>query len=198
MSGELYDCFSFDSAVVDGDIDDDTYSIYFLNSFNPSSHILLLKRGAVVMLLKNLDLVIKNIFRHLLDVEILSGYYRGYLPKMLFQPSDSGFPYMLKRLQFPIRLAFSVTINKPQGQTFDKVGIFLDRPCFFNGQLYVEFSRARAFTDIKVKLWESNEQRYHNGKWYTRDVVIETVLKTCAHPPNTSSVAGISPASSVS
>ena len=53
------------------------------------------------------------------------------------------------------------------------------------------FSRARAFTDIKVKLWESHEQGYCNGKWYTRNVVIENVLKTCAHPPNASSAAGI-------
>ena len=153
------------------------------------------------MLLKNLDLkaaltngsrlIIKNIFRHLLNVEILSGYHRGqrhYLPKMLFQPSDSWLPFVLKRLQFPIRLAFSMTINKCQGQTFDK---FLYRPCFPHGQLYVAFSRARAFTDINVKLWESHEQGYRNGKWYTRNVVIENVLKTCAHPPNASSAAGI-------
>ena len=53
------------------------------------------------------------------------------------------------------------------------------------------FSRARAFTDIKVKLWESHEQGYRNGKWYTRNVVIENVLKTCALPPNASSAAGI-------
>ena len=53
------------------------------------------------------------------------------------------------------------------------------------------FSRARAFTDIKVKLWEPHEQGYRNGKWYTRNVVIENVLKTCAHPPNASSAAGI-------
>ena len=89
------------------------------------------------MLLKNLDLkadltngsrlIIKNIFQHLLNVEILSGYHRGqrhYLPKMLFQPSDSWLPFVLKRLQFPIRLAFSMTINKCQGQTFDKLKYF--------------------------------------------------------------------------
>ena len=52
------------------------------------------------------------------------------------------------------------------------------------------FSRARAFTDIKVKLLESHEQGYRNGKWYTRNVVIENVLKTCAHPHNASSAAG--------
>ena len=203
VPGELHECFSVDSAVVD----DDTYPVDFLNSLTPSGvppHILLLNRGAIVMLLKNLDLkagltngsrlIIKIIFRHLLDVEILSGYHRGqrhYLPKMLFQPSDSGFPFVLKRLRFPIRLAFSMTNNKSQSQNFDNFGIFLDRPCFSHGQLYVTFSRAPAYTDIKVKLWGSHEQVYHNGKWYTRNVVIEYVLKTCAHPTNASSAAGI-------
>ena len=84
-----------------------------------------------------------------------------------------------------------MTINKSQGQTFDKVGIFLDIPCFSHGQLYVAFSRARVFTDIKVNLWESHEQGYHNGKWYIRNVVIENILKTCAHPPNALSAEGI-------
>ena len=118
MPGELHECFSVYSVVVDGDIEDDTYSIGILNSLTPSGvplHILLLKRGAVLILLKNLDLkagltngsrlIIKDFFRHLLDVEILSGYHRRqrhYLQKMLFQPSDSGFPFVLKQLQFPI------------------------------------------------------------------------------------------------
>ena len=66
----------------------------------------------------------------------------------------------------------SLLHDKSQGQTFDKVGIFLDRPYFSR---YVEFSRARAFTDIKVKLWESHQQRYQNSKWYTRNVVIGNV-----------------------
>ena len=108
----LNESFSVDSVVVDGDIDDDTYPIDFLNSLTPSGvppHILLLKRGAVVMLLKNLHLkagltngsrlIIKNIFQHLINVEILSVYHHGqrhYLSKMLFQPSDSGFPLVLK------------------------------------------------------------------------------------------------------
>ena len=47
MPEELHECFSVYSVVVDGDIDDDTYSIDFLNSSTPSGvplHILLLKR----------------------------------------------------------------------------------------------------------------------------------------------------------
>ena len=54
-------------------------------------------------------------------------------------PSD--LPFEFKRLQFPIRLAFAMTINKSQGQSLKVAGINLERPCFSHGQLYVACSR---------------------------------------------------------
>jgi len=39
------------------------------------------------------------------------------------------------------RAAFAMTINKAQGQTLQRVGIYLDTPCFSHGQLYVAASR---------------------------------------------------------
>ncbi|GFX10943.1 ATP-dependent DNA helicase [Trichonephila clavipes] len=54
-------------------------------------------------------------------------------------PSDSTIPF--KGLQFPIRLAFAMSINKSQGQTMSICGLDLENPCFSHGQLYAACSR---------------------------------------------------------
>jgi ATP-dependent exoDNAse (exonuclease V) alpha subunit len=53
---------------------------------------------------------------------------------MPMSPTDSDLPFKLKRLQFPVLLAFAMTIDKSQGQTLKKVGIYLPKPVFSHGQ----------------------------------------------------------------
>lgn len=53
--------------------------------------------------------------------------------------------------QFPVRLAWAITIHKSQGKTFDKVIIDLGRGTFVPGQLYVALSRCRTFEGIYLK-----------------------------------------------
>jgi len=52
--------------------------------------------------------------------------------------------------QFPLILAWSVTIHKSQGLTFDKVNIDLGRGTFASGQLYVALSRCRTFGGLTL------------------------------------------------
>lgn len=54
-------------------------------------------------------------------------------------PTDM--PFEFKRIQFPIRLAFTMTINKSQGQSLSVCGLNLENACFSHGQLYVACSR---------------------------------------------------------
>ena len=54
-------------------------------------------------------------------------------------PTNMSFQF--KRLQFPIWLAFAITINKAQGQSLELCGLYLHTDCFSHGQLYVACSR---------------------------------------------------------
>ena len=50
--------------------------------------------------------------------------------------------------QYPLRLAWAVTIHKSQGKTFDNVVIDIGRGAFAHGQVYVALSRCTSFGGI--------------------------------------------------
>jgi ATP-dependent DNA helicase PIF1 len=52
--------------------------------------------------------------------------------------------------QYPIRLAWAVTIHKSQGKTFDNVIIDMGRGAFAHGQVYVALSRCTTFSGITL------------------------------------------------
>ena len=129
-------------------------------------HKLRLKVGAVVVVLRNLSLQqgvcngtrlqVTAVQPNLLVGKILAGERKGetvLLPKISLQQTENDeMPFRLKRRQFPVRLGFAMTINKSQGQTFDRLGIHLLNPVFSHGQLYVAWSRVRSFASVKVLL----------------------------------------------
>ncbi|XP_037959258.1 uncharacterized protein LOC119688660 [Teleopsis dalmanni] len=86
-----------------------------------------------------------------IESTILSGKFRGeyiLIPCIPIIPTDV--PIQFKRLQFAIRLAFAMTINKSQGQTLKVCGLNLENPCFSHGQLYVACSRVEKPSDLCI------------------------------------------------
>ena len=53
--------------------------------------------------------------------------------------------------QFPIKLAWAITIHKSQGKTFDKVIIDIGRGTFAHGQMYVALSRCTTLEGLVLK-----------------------------------------------
>jgi ATP-dependent DNA helicase PIF1 len=133
-------------------------SVDFLNSVTPNGlllHELRIKINCPLILLYNLDpcsglcngtcLVVRAVNKHILDVEIFNGTHAGdrvFIPRILLSLfEDLSLPFKFKRKQFPMRLSFTMTINKALGQTLPTVGGYLLEPMFSYGQLDVALSR---------------------------------------------------------
>nr|XP_043625409.1 ATP-dependent DNA helicase PIF1-like [Erigeron canadensis] len=165
------------------------YSPDVLNGFKISgtpNHKLLLKPSVPVMLLRNIDqskglcigtrLQVVRMAPHVIEAKIISGSNVNdvvYIPRMKITPSDKRIPFKFQRRQFPLVVCFAMTINKSQGQSLAQVGLFLQRPVFTHGQLYVTLSRVTIKSGLKILI--VNKGGKNSSK--TTNVVYKEVLQ---------------------
>ncbi|KAG5517186.1 hypothetical protein RHGRI_037823 [Rhododendron griersonianum] len=146
------------------------YPNEYLNSLDPTGlppFKLELKVCCPIILLRNIApkdglcngtrMMVVRCGSRIIEVKILTGEQFGklaFIPRISLSPSSSDFPFHMTRRQFPVRLAYAMTINKSQGQSVKFVGVDLRTPVFSHGQLYVALSRCTSFDRITVLLPE--------------------------------------------
>jgi ATP-dependent exoDNAse (exonuclease V) alpha subunit len=151
---------------------------------------LTLKPGCPLILLRNLApaqglcngtrMTLLRMADRVLEVRLLGGDHDGeiaFIPRITLTPSSSaGFTFILRRRQFPVRLAFALTINKSQGQSVEFVGLDLREPVFAHGQLYVALSQATSGRRVKVLLADNSDSSSPGSTDSTPNIVYPEVL----------------------
>jgi hypothetical protein len=88
----------------------------------------------------------------MIEAKILSSSSQGdfvFIPRI---PMITNNPFEFKRVQFPLKLCFTMTINKAkaQGQTLKITGLDLTTSCFTHGQFYDACSRVSSENNLYV------------------------------------------------
>ena len=115
------------------------YPVEYLNSLTPNGlplsrlHIAV---GCPIMVLRNIAprqglcngscLVVTRLSNKAIEARILFGDHRGstvFIPRITMFADSGEVPFIFKRRQFPIRIAFAMTINKSQGQSLSLIHI---------------------------------------------------------------------------
>lgn len=109
-------------------------------------------------------LVVKKVTKRSFLAEIGSGDRKGNWLKIFKVRSVLPFARAnleFVRVQFPVALAFSSTINKAQSLQFKQLGLFFPHPAFNHGQMYTAFSRVPFIErDLKVLVVQPNDEDF--------------------------------------
>lgn len=150
-------------------------------------HNLELKIGAPIMLLRNLNLagglcnstrmIVTQMLDKIVEGRIITGTrmsQKVYLPRIMLFNKEEHLPFIFKRKQFPIKVCYAMTINKSQGQSLNKIAVYLPEPIFGHGQLYVALSRATSPEGLRILIKEQPNRPSSS----TKNIVYQDFLKT--------------------
>ena len=170
------------------------YPTEYLNQLNFPGippHELTLKLHCPIMLLRNINqreglcngtrLIVSQLLTNIIEATIMTGTFIGkrvYIPRIKFIHKSTDMPFTFSRKQFPLKVCYVMTINKSQGQSLRRIGVYLAQPVFSHGQLYVALSRATSSDSIKILIENTNPIHLNR----TKNVVFRDLLEKVNSP----------------
>lgn len=131
-----------------------------------------LKEGCRVMLLKNLDVkaelangscgTVTKLKNDYIEIQFDCGIKRAVsieeyeLTRVMNHRQTGASKRKIVRKQYPLRLAYGITIHKSQGMTFDELVVHCDK-IFAEGQAYVALSRTRKLEGLYPISFDPNK-----------------------------------------
>ncbi|PIA32904.1 hypothetical protein AQUCO_04300089v1 [Aquilegia coerulea] len=191
MASRIYANVDTVSPVSKSSIEQDlNYSMEYLNNLEVSgvpNHLLELKVGIPVMLIRNINpskglcngtrLVVTGLEPMLIRATIITGCKIGSkvtIHRVVASSAPTKWEFILRRRQFPLKVCFAMTINKSLIQTLQHVGIYLPRPIFSHGQLYVAVSRITTRKGLKILI----KREEYELIGYTKNVVYHEIFNS--------------------
>ena len=156
LPGENLICESTYRFVNDDDnLRHDTGSLACINPSGLPPHVLHLKVGTCIILIRNLNIkeghcngtryIILELTNRCIHARKLNATGDGndniFIPRIPLHSNESDYPVPFIRMQFPVLVAYYLTISRAQGQTFKKAGMYLPKNVFSHGHMYVGLSR---------------------------------------------------------
>jgi len=118
--------------------------------------------------------IVKRLGANIVVVTTFDGSRTLIVPRIDCDTSDWGLPMTMRRLKFPLRVAFAATISKAQGATLEQIEIWLQEPVFGHGQVYVG---ASSVGDSRVLHFGARESAYDESRRiFTNNVVYTQLL----------------------
>lgn len=137
----------------------------FNPKITPAESELKLKQGAKIMMLTNTDDwvngdigTVHELSEDFIKVELKGAVYQ--VEPHVWEDVRYEFNALTQKLepkvkgffkQYPLKLAWAITIHKSQGLTFDNIYLDIGRGAFAPGQTYVALSRCRSLNGVHLK-----------------------------------------------
>ncbi|GJU50580.1 DNA helicase [Tanacetum coccineum] len=192
LLGRTHTYISFDDAIPHGYDGVEVELLYpkdYLSSLSYAGlppHKLDLKIGTPIMLLRNINfagglcngtrLIVKQLLPKVIEAQIIMGTMvsqKVFLPRIPLTTKDPRTPFIFKRKQFSMKVCYAMTVNKLQGQSLKKIGVYLSEPVFGNSHLYVTLSRATTPDGLKVLI----SSRRNRPPTATKNIVSKTYFR---------------------